>query len=208
MASTSTSTSTSRTHRANPSVTGELSPNVWYFAQLGLVEVAYQLRRINHHLKVFAAIRKEAYARLPKTNGDGPAVPRQCCRYRLLAREPARDLRQQRPPGEERLHGAAGALARRSARGIPGTHSGHRHIHARRRGRFEYHLPAHAAPTARSDDHRRAPGRTPARRAAKRAPLEGGRAPGRHRNRPRISGRDRAAYRQPRAGTASASSPR
>jgi len=46
------------------SVTGELSPNVWYFSQLGLVEVAYQIRRINHHLKVFAAIRKEAYARL------------------------------------------------------------------------------------------------------------------------------------------------
>jgi class 3 adenylate cyclase len=50
----------------SPSVTGELSPNVWYFAQLGLVEVAYQLRRINHHLKVFAAVRKEAYARLPQ----------------------------------------------------------------------------------------------------------------------------------------------
>ena len=50
----------------NASVTGELSPNVWYFSQLGLVEVAYQLRRINHHLKVFAAIRKEAYARLPQ----------------------------------------------------------------------------------------------------------------------------------------------
>lgn len=49
----------------NPSVTGELSPDVWYFSQLGLVEVAYQLRRINHRLKVFAAVRKEAYARLP-----------------------------------------------------------------------------------------------------------------------------------------------
>ena len=49
-----------------PSVTGELHPNVWHFAQLGLVEVAYQLRRINHHLKVFAAIRKEAYSRLPQ----------------------------------------------------------------------------------------------------------------------------------------------
>jgi class 3 adenylate cyclase len=48
------------------SVTGELSPNVWHFSQLGLVEVAYQLRRINHHLKVFAAIRKEAYASLPR----------------------------------------------------------------------------------------------------------------------------------------------
>ncbi len=51
---------------ASPSVTGELSANVWYYSQLGLVEVAYQLRRINHHLKVFAAIRKEAYARLPE----------------------------------------------------------------------------------------------------------------------------------------------
>ncbi len=49
-----------------PSVTGRLSPNVWYFSQLGLVEVAYQLRRINHHLKMFAAVRKEAYARLPE----------------------------------------------------------------------------------------------------------------------------------------------
>lgn len=48
------------------SVGGELSPDVWYFSQLGLVEVAYQLRRVNHHLKVFAAIRKEAYARLPR----------------------------------------------------------------------------------------------------------------------------------------------
>ena len=50
----------------SPSVTGELSPEVWYYAQLGLVEVAYQLRRINHRLKIFAAIRKEAYARLPQ----------------------------------------------------------------------------------------------------------------------------------------------
>jgi class 3 adenylate cyclase len=49
------------------SVTGQLSPNVWYFAQLGLVQVAYELRRINHHLKVFAAVRKEAFARLQTT---------------------------------------------------------------------------------------------------------------------------------------------
>jgi len=39
-ASTSTSTSTWKDRGASPSVTGELSPNVWYFAQLGLVEVA------------------------------------------------------------------------------------------------------------------------------------------------------------------------
>ena len=48
------------------SVDGEVSPNVWTYSQLGLVEVAYQLRRVNHHVKVFAAIRKEAYARLPR----------------------------------------------------------------------------------------------------------------------------------------------
>ena len=41
--------------------TGEISPSIWYFAQMGLVEVAYQLRRGNHHLKVFAAVRKEAF---------------------------------------------------------------------------------------------------------------------------------------------------
>jgi class 3 adenylate cyclase len=51
---------------SSPSVTGELAPAIWHFSQLGLVEVAYQLRRINHHLKVFAAVRKEAYARLPE----------------------------------------------------------------------------------------------------------------------------------------------
>jgi class 3 adenylate cyclase len=53
--------------RNRASVAGELSPDIWHFAQLGLVEVAYQLRRINHHLKVFAAVRKEAYARLQAT---------------------------------------------------------------------------------------------------------------------------------------------
>jgi len=45
------------------SATGEVSPNVWFFSQMGLVEVGYQLRRVNHHLKVFAAVRKEAFVR-------------------------------------------------------------------------------------------------------------------------------------------------
>jgi hypothetical protein len=44
--------------------TGEVSPNIWYLSQMALVEVAYELRRISHHLKVFAAVRKEAFARL------------------------------------------------------------------------------------------------------------------------------------------------
>lgn len=48
---------------ARSSATGEVSPNVWYFSQMGLVEVAYQLRRVNHHIKVFAAIRKEAFSK-------------------------------------------------------------------------------------------------------------------------------------------------
>src|SRR5262245_38565827 len=46
------------------SAAGQLSPEIWYYSQLGLVEVAYQLRRVNHHVKVFAAVRKEAYTRL------------------------------------------------------------------------------------------------------------------------------------------------
>jgi hypothetical protein len=46
---------------------GELSPNVWYFSQMGLVEVAYQLHRVSHQLKVFVAIRKEAFAKFDET---------------------------------------------------------------------------------------------------------------------------------------------
>jgi hypothetical protein len=46
---------------------GELSPNIWYLSQMGLVEVAYQLRRVSHQLKVFVAIRKEAFAKFDET---------------------------------------------------------------------------------------------------------------------------------------------
>src|SRR5262249_55627405 len=46
---------------------GELSPNVWYFSQMGLVEVAYQLHRVSHQLKVFVAVRKEAFAKFDAT---------------------------------------------------------------------------------------------------------------------------------------------
>ena len=47
--------------------TGELDWGVWYFSQMGLVEAAYQVRRITHHLKVFAAVRKEAFAQFDET---------------------------------------------------------------------------------------------------------------------------------------------
>lgn len=51
-------------HRsARTSDTGLLSPNVWYHSQMGLVQVAYELRRITHHLKVFVSVRKEAFAK-------------------------------------------------------------------------------------------------------------------------------------------------
>ena len=43
--------------------TGVLSPSIWYYSQMGLVQVAYELRRISHHLKVFASVRKEAFAK-------------------------------------------------------------------------------------------------------------------------------------------------
>lgn len=46
---------------------GELSPAVWHLAQMALVEIAYQLRRVNHHIKVFASIRKEAFLKLDDT---------------------------------------------------------------------------------------------------------------------------------------------
>lgn len=51
-------------HRsAHTSGTGLLSPSIWYYSQMGLVQVAYELRRISHHLKVFASVRKEAFAK-------------------------------------------------------------------------------------------------------------------------------------------------
>ncbi len=46
------------------SFSGELSPDIWFLSQMSLVEVAYQLRRITKHLKVFASVRKEAFNRL------------------------------------------------------------------------------------------------------------------------------------------------
>ncbi|MFA7059216.1 MAG: PIG-L family deacetylase [Pedobacter sp.] len=47
-----------------PSDVGEVSPTIWYYSQIGLIEAIYQLQRSNHHLKVFASIRKEAVLKL------------------------------------------------------------------------------------------------------------------------------------------------
>ena len=167
-ASTSTSTSTSRALRSHPSVTGELSPTIWHFAQLGLVEVAYQLRRINHHVKVFAAIRKEAYSRLPQTTamaqqyrGSAVDIVYSTESLREIFVNNVRLVKCDRMARPERL-------ARRPARGVrraapPST----RPLHPRRGGRLRVHLPAHPAPAARPDDHRRTARRPPAGRAAR-----------------------------------------
>ena len=147
---------------SHPSVTGELSPNVWHFAQLGLVEVSYQLRRINHHIKVFAAVRKEAYARLAKTTVmaqqyRGSAVDiaysRQSLREIFLNN--VRLLKSDTMVKPERLR--ADPLE-----AFLGADHSHRRIHARRRGKFRVYLPAHAATPARLDDHWTAPGCAPA----------------------------------------------
>ena len=55
------------TMSSRPSDTGQLSAGVLYFSQMALVETAYQLRRVNHHIKVFAAVRKEAFSRLEES---------------------------------------------------------------------------------------------------------------------------------------------
>ena len=131
---------------------------------------------------------------------DGPAVPRQRGRHRLFAGEPARDLRQQHPPGQRRSHGPARAPARPSARGLSRPRRRDRHLHARGGGRIRVRLPPHAAAATRPDDDRRPAGRAATRRTAQRAPAEGSREPGRQRDRARVPERDRAVHRRPRAG--------
>ena len=150
---------------ANASVTGELSPEIWYYAQLGLVEVAYQLRRINHHLKVFAAIRKEAYARLPQRTamvqqyrGSAVDIVYSPESLREIFVNNIRLLKTDRMvlPGRMRSNALEAFL---------GTHQRDRHLHARRRRCVRVHLSPHAAQAPRPDDDRRA-GRGPSPRPA------------------------------------------
>ena len=69
---------------------------------MGLVEVAYQLRRVSHQLKVFVAIRKEAFAKFDETTSMAQQYRGSTVDIALLAGEPARDLPQQHPPREGR----------------------------------------------------------------------------------------------------------
>ena len=129
-------------------MTGELSPNMWHFSQLGLVEVAYQLRRINHRIKVFAAVRKEAYAQLTKRTvmsqqyrGSAVDIVYSFESLREIFVNNVRlvksDMMVQCGPG-----------SRRSTRGVPGAHKVTDTYTARRGGCFRVHLPPHAAAPA------------------------------------------------------------
>lgn len=51
---------------AAESVAGALEPELWYTAQMGLVLSFFNLHKFNHHVKLFASIRKEALARYRK----------------------------------------------------------------------------------------------------------------------------------------------
>ncbi len=154
--------------KASPSVTGQLSPNVWYFAQLGLVEVAYQLRRINHHLKVFAAVRKEAYSRLPHTTvmaqqyrGSAVDIIYSTESLREIFVNNIRLEKSERMVRSERRMDPIEAFLGRSK-------------------------------VARSHDRWGASVRSPTRGARARASLQGSGEPGRRRDRIRVPGRDRA----------------
>ena len=48
------------------SVAGALEPELWYTAQMGLVLSFFNLHKFNHHVKLFASIRKEALSRYKK----------------------------------------------------------------------------------------------------------------------------------------------
>lgn len=49
--------------QAAESVAGALEPELWYTAQMGLVLSFFNLHKFNHHVKLFASIRKEAISR-------------------------------------------------------------------------------------------------------------------------------------------------
>ena len=119
-----------------PSVTGELSPNVWHWAQLGLVEVAYQLAP---HQPSPEGVRGGAQGGLrapAAADRHVPAVSGQRRRHRLLAaslREifvnNIRLLKADRMIRPERLR--TDPLA-----AFLGPIARHAHLHARGRGRL------------------------------------------------------------------------
>lgn len=51
-----------------PSVGGEVSKDIWYLSQMGLIESIYQITSKNPHLKLFASIRREVFLRVSETD--------------------------------------------------------------------------------------------------------------------------------------------
>ena len=100
--------------------------------------MAYQLRRVNHHLKVFAAVRKEAYARLLQST-----VMRQ--QYRgstvdiVYSVESLREIfvNNIRLEKADRMVRPR-AAARRPHRGVPGPHDGDPRLHGLEENAFDY----------------------------------------------------------------------
>src|SRR5262249_56282913 len=55
--------------------TGVVSPSIWYYSQLGLVQVAYELRRVRPPLKGFPPGRPGAFAPFPPRAFVGAQAP-------------------------------------------------------------------------------------------------------------------------------------
>lgn len=53
---------------SSSSRTGELGRNIWYYSQMGLIKAIFEVNRINHHIKIFASIRKEAFLRFASSS--------------------------------------------------------------------------------------------------------------------------------------------
>lgn len=49
---------------SSSSAEGQISKDIWYLSQIGLIESIYQITQKNQHIKIFASIRKEVFAKL------------------------------------------------------------------------------------------------------------------------------------------------
>ena len=157
-ASTSNSTSTSRRRRLAQSHAGELPPSIWYFAQLGLVEVAYQLRRVNHHLKVFVrrcARRPSCLLRqMTSICSSTAAAPSTCTTRRRACARSSPTISAARRTRNFVNPGASAAAVPIEGFPRPGATVDKRPSRSESRGRLRVHRPPHAAPPARLHDDR------------------------------------------------------
>ena len=134
---------------------GELSPSVWYYSQMGLVQVAYELRRISHHLKVFAvdpqgglrASSSEETSMVQQYRGSAIDLSYTKASLREIFLNNIRREKEKNLCAPNRLRAdPLTAFAR------PGDR--HARVHGRGGGRLRLRLPPHAATPARPDDPR------------------------------------------------------